>query len=190
MFLLRTYASAQMPMRSAQIVTRSSHLFSLALLLLAAIAAAPPLASQGPSARTFVNVGAIPSLVAFRLAPSGVSTGSNPVSVTTLWRLRRGNVLTLYAYFTNPPKALTSGGAGSISSANVSGTDSSGRFLPFTGSGPFSTGGSLTIYQLRIQGGNRQGTRTDAVALKIDTTGLQLGPGVYGGTLVIHADAF
>ncbi|NDQ55694.1 MAG: hypothetical protein GZ088_01315 [Acidipila sp.] len=112
------------------------------------------------------------------------------MSVTTLWRLRRGNVLTLYAYFTNPPKALTSGGAGSIPSSNVSGTDSSGRFLPFTGSGPFSTGGSLTIYQLRIQGGNRQGTRTDAVALKIDTTGLQLGPGVYGGTLVIHADAF
>ena len=177
---------------SAQIVMRSSHLFGLALLLLAAIAAAPPLASQGPEpfARTFVNVSAIPGLVAFRLAPSGVSTGSNPVSVTTLWRLSRGNVLTLYAYFTNPPKALTSGGAGSIPSANVSGTDSSGTFRPFTGSGPFSTGGSLTIYQLRIQRGNRRGTRTDAVALKIDTTGLRLGPGVYGGMLVIHADAF
>lgn len=185
MFLLRIYTSAQSAMRS-------SHLFSLALWLLAAIAAAEPPAAQKPQpfAQTFVNVSAIPSLVAFRLAPSGVSTGSNPVSVTTLWRLRRGNVLTLYAYFTNPPNALTSGGAGSIPSANVSGTDSSGRFLPFTGSGPFSTGGSLTIYQLRIQGGNRQGTRTDAVALKIDTTGLQLGPGVYGGTLVIHADAF
>ena len=177
---------------------RSLYTLSLILLILAALPTQTAVAqddAQDPepfgalAPRTFVQVNAIPNLVAFRLAPSGVSTGSTPVNVSTFWRLRRGNTLTLYAYFTVPAKALTSGAAGSIPSSSVFGTDSSGRFLPFTGSGPFSTGGSLTIYQLRIRGRNRRGRRTDPIALKIDTTGLRLGPGVYSGMLVVHADA-
>lgn len=138
---------------------------------------------------TFVRVSASPGAVTFLLPPTGIASGSMPVSLTTQWNLHPGNVLTLYAYFTNPPAALTSGGASNIPSSAVSGTDASGALRPFTGSGPFSTGGSLTIYQQRILGHNRQGQRTDAMSLQINTTGLGLGPGIYAGTLVIHAEA-
>src|SRR3982074_1935265 len=112
---MSAYASRQTPMRYVSKL-------SLILLFLAALHAQPALAqadAQEPepfgalAPRTFVQVNAIPNLVTFRLAPSGVSTGSTPANVTTLWRLRRGNVLTLYAYFTIASKALTSGAAGS-----------------------------------------------------------------------------
>jgi hypothetical protein len=159
------------------------------LIILAAWAALPPVAwAQGPFPPTFVRVSAAPGLVTFRLPPSGIAPGSAPVNITTQWRLRRGNTLTVYAYFTAPAAALTSG-ASKIPSSKVSGTNAAGTLLPFTGSGPFSTGGSITIFQERIRGRNRGGTRTDAMSLQIDTTGLGLGPGVYSGTLVIHAEA-
>jgi hypothetical protein len=162
--------------------------FKRFLCLVAACAALPVAVwAQGI---TFIRVSASPGLVTFRLAPRGVAFGSAPVSLTTQWRLRRGNVMTLYAYFTSPPAALSAGGASNIPSSRVAGTDASGRLLPFTGSGPFSNGGSLTIFQVRIRGGNRRGQRTDAMSLQIDTTGLGLGPGTYSGTLVIHAEAF
>ena len=162
--------------------------FKRFLFLVAACAALPVAAwTQGI---TFVTVSASPGMVTFRLAPTGVAPGSMPVSLTTQWNLRRGNVLTLYAYFSNPAAALSAGGASNIPSSHVSGTDASGTLLPFTGSGPLSTGGSLTIYQQRILGRNRRGTRTDAMSLQINTTGLGLGPGTYSGTLIIHAEAF
>ncbi|HEV1995218.1 MAG TPA: hypothetical protein VGR03_12890, partial [Candidatus Acidoferrum sp.] len=146
--------------------------FKRFLCLLAACAVLPVAVwAQGI---TFISVSASPGLVSFRLAPSGVAPGSTPVSLTTQWRLRRGNVITLYAYFTNPPAALSAGGASNIPSSHVSGTDASGRPLPFTGSGPFSNGASLTIFQVRIRGVNRRGQRTDAMSLQIDTTGLGL----------------
>jgi hypothetical protein len=161
--------------------------FKRFLSVVAACAALPLAAwTQGI---TFVRVSAAPGMVTFRLAPTGIAPGSSPVDITTQWRLRRGNTLTLYAYFTTPRAALSGGGAGNIPSSSVFGTDASGRLLPFTGSGPFSTGGSLTIFQQRIRGRNRRGQRTDAMRLQINTTGLGLGPGNYSGILVIHAEA-
>jgi hypothetical protein len=185
-------AGLELPARSAyaspQKAMHSPYSFKRFLLLVAACAALPVAAwTQGI---TFVRLSASPGMVTFRLAPTGVAPGSLPVSLTTQWNLRRGNVLTLYAYFTNPSAALSAGGASNIPSSAVSGTDASGTLLPFTGSGPFSTGGSLTIYQQRIRGANRTGIRTDAMSLQINTTGLGLGPGTYSGTLVIHAAAF
>lgn len=165
----------------------SPHSFKRFLYLVAACAALPLAAwTQG---LTFVRVSASPGMVTFLLAPAGVAPGSTPVSLTTQWNLRPGNVLTLYAYFTNPPAAL-SFGASNIPSSAVFGTDASGTLQPFTGSGPFSTGGSLTIYRQRIRGATRSGLRTDAMSLQINTTGLGLGPGTYSGILVIHAEAF
>ncbi len=137
---------------------------------------------------TFVRVSAAPGIVMFRLAPAGVANGSTPVSLTTQWSLRRGNVLTLYAYFANPAAALSSGAA-RIPSSSISGSDAAGTLRPFTGSGPFSAGGSLTIYRMPIRGINRRGLRRDSMSLQINTTGLGLGPGTYSGTLVIHAEA-
>lgn len=167
----------------------SRHRVKLLLRVLTAWAALPLAAwAQGPFPPTFVRVSASPGLVTFRLSPSGVAPGSTPVNITTQWLLLRGNVITVYAYFTAPAAALTSG-ASKIPSSKVSGTDASGRLLPFTGSGPFSTGGSITIFQERIRGRNRRKTRTDAMSLQIDTTGLGLGPGAYSGTLVVHAEA-
>jgi hypothetical protein len=184
-------ARLELPARSAyaspQKAMPSPYNFKRLLCLVAACIALPLTAwTQGI---TFVRISAAPGLVTFRLAPTGVAPGSMPVSLTTQWNLRRGTSLTLYAYFTNPPAALSSG-ASKIPSSAVSGTDASGTLRPFTGSGPFSTGGSLTIYQQRIRGRNRRGTRTDAMSLQINTTGLGLGPGLYTGTLVIHAEAF
>lgn len=169
----------------------SPHRVRWFLGIVAALAALPlSVWAQGPFAPTFIRVSAAPGVVTFRLAPRGVAAGSTPVSLTTQWNLQRGNVVTLYAYFTQPAAALSAGGASNIPSSRVFGTDASGRLLPFTGSGPFSTGGSLTIFQERIRGGNRRKTRTDAMSVQIDTTGLGLGPGTYSGILVIHAEAF
>lgn len=165
----------------------SHHRVRFFLRILLAWAALPLGAwAQGPG--SFVSVAASPGLVMFSLAPSGIAAGSAPVNITTQWLLHPGNVVTVYAYFTVPAAALTSGAA-KIPSSNISGTDASGKLLPFTGSGPFSMGGSITIFQERISGGNHNKTRTDAMSLQIDTTGLGLGPGVYSGTLVVHAEA-
>jgi hypothetical protein len=187
-------AALELPAQSAyaspQKAMNSPHRGRRFLGTLAVLAALPMAAwAQGPFPPTFVRVAAAPGMVTFRLAPRGIARGSTPVDLTTQWRLRRGNVVTLYAYFTRPAAALTAGGAANIPSSSISGTDASGRLLPFTGSGPFSTGGSLTIFQERIRGRNRRRTRTDAMSLQIDTTGLGLGPGTYSGILVIHAEA-
>jgi hypothetical protein len=77
----------------------------------------------------------------------------------------------------------------SIPSSHVLGRLPGGTFTPFTGAGPFSPGGSLLIFSQQVRN-NKRATRTDAVDLQIDTTGLNLQPGVYTGTLRIQAIAF
>jgi len=96
--------------------------------------------------------------------------------------------LTLYAYFSIPAAALSGVAGRRIPSSKVSGKIGGAAFSPFTGVGPFSAGGSLTIFGQRVRG-NRRGTRTDSLDLQIDTTGLGLAPGAYSGILRIQAQA-
>ncbi len=155
------------------------------------VAAALSLAAnaQGPLAPSFIRVSAAPGLVTFRLRPNGPANGSSPVTLVTSWRLQQAVQVSVYAYFSNPPAALSSSG-GKIPSSSVFGTDASGRLLSFTGTGPFSRGGSLTVFQERVLGRNRRRTRTDSMSLQINTTGLKLGPGNYTGLLIIQAHVF
>ena len=59
---------------------------------------------------TRLTVVAGPGVVNFVLLPSGISNGSVPVTVRTIWQLPQliGSVTT-YAYFSSAPAALTNG---------------------------------------------------------------------------------
>jgi len=139
-----------------------------------------------PPATNLVSVLVSPGAVNFQLVPNGVSSGSSPVLVVTAWNLRPNVAqITLYAYFTSSAAALT-GSGGSIPSAKVSGTNAQGTFQPFTGTSPFPGGGSITVFVERILGNTRQQSRTDAVNLRIDTTGLRLAPGSFAGVLLLQ----
>lgn len=159
---------------------------SVVWLIAAWAAGAGAVQAQGPG-RNFISVTTTPGLVNFTLRSSGISPGSAPVTITTTWRLGRGSAqLAMTAYFSNPAAALTSAPGGRIPSSRVSGRVNGGAFSPFTGAGPFSVGGSLTIFTQRARG-NRRRTRTDTLDLQIDTTALNLAPGVYSGVLRIQA---
>ncbi|HWQ03047.1 MAG TPA: hypothetical protein VNL38_01075 [Candidatus Nitrosotenuis sp.] len=159
-------------------------------MFLAAVTASAisALAQGGPFASS-LSIAVSPSQVNFILPLSGISSGSSPVSITTTWTIQRGGTeVSVYAYFANPPAALSSGNL-SIPSSKVFGRLPGGTFMPFTATGPFSPGGSLLVFSQQVRN-NKRTTRTDPLDLQIDTTGLNLQPGVYTGTLRIQAIAF
>jgi len=159
-----------------------------AAVLVCALATPRAGPAQGPR-RDSLSIAVSPGLVSFTLKPSGVSSGSAPVTVTTTWQIQRGGTtITLYAYFSSPAAALRSGPGNVIPSSRVFGKVGTRPFSPFTAVGPFSAGGSLMIYSERVRG-NRQNTRTDTLDLQINTTGLTLSPGTYTGVLTILAQA-
>jgi len=139
---------------------------------------------------TSLTLTASPGLVNFTLVPGGVANGSAAVSVTTAWTLRPSvGAITAWAYFSTAPAALTDGAGDNIPSSSVSGSPNGGAFASFTATSPFAAGSSLQLYTLRILGNNRNGTRSDTLNLRIDTTGLTLPSGTYTGTLHIQAQA-
>lgn len=144
--------------------------------------------AQGPRPSS-LSISAAPGLVTFALPPNGVATGSSPVSITTTWQIQRGGTqVSVYAYFTNSAAALTNGMGSDIPSARVSGSINGGPLAPFTGTGPFSAGGSLTVFTQQVRN-NKSVTRTDTVNLQIDTTGLGLRAGSYSGVIRIQSFA-
>jgi hypothetical protein len=139
---------------------------------------------------TSLTLLAAPNLVNFALVQNGISNGSTPITVTTIWSLRPNvGAVTVYAYFTTPAAALSNGAGASIASARVAGSPNGGAFAPFTGNSPFAAGSSITVATWRILGNNRNGTRQDTLGLRIDTTGLVLPAGTYTGILNIQAQA-
>jgi hypothetical protein len=136
-----------------------------------------------------LTVSATPALVNFTLATSGISNGSSAVSITASWSFTRPSRLTVYAYFTNPASALADATTHKIPSANVSGSVNGGPFTPFTGTSPYAATSSITIFSRNEPGNNITRSRTDALNLRINTTGLGLAPGSYTGLLVIQAQA-
>jgi len=139
-----------------------------------------------------LSVSAAPATVNFTLLPSGSSSGSSAVTVTTTWVLRPSRTtVAAYAYFSSSAAALTDGGTppDNIPSGNVSGSVNGGANTAFTGTSPFAAGSSITIFSITVTGANKNSSRTDTLALTINTTGLNLPSGTYTGTLVVQAQA-
>jgi len=137
-----------------------------------------------------LTVSAAPATVNFTLVPSGTVNGSAPVAITTTWALSKARTsMKVFAYFTSA-NALTDGVGDNIPTANVLGAVNAGAPAPFTGgAGPFGVN-SIQVYTQTITGaGPFSATRSDNVALQINTTGLGLPSGTYTGTLNIQAQA-
>jgi hypothetical protein len=162
--------------------------FFLLALLLAAVPGPENLRAQ-PRPTDRLMITAAPALVTFHLKPSGIAPGDAPISINTVWEIQRGGTqVSVYAYFANPSGALVGRPNNRIPSSRVFGKVGGNPFRPFTGAGPFS-GGSLLIFSTQVRG-NKRSSRTDSLALQIDTTGLALQPDVFGGVLRLQAQAF
>jgi hypothetical protein len=179
---------------------RAAFLFAFLAGLLAAVAYPSIMYAQLNSSTASVNLNAVlntsltlsaaPGLVNFALLPSGVASGGSTINITTTWTLRPSvGAVTVWAYFSSVPSALSDGTGDNIPSASVTGSPNGGAFAPFTGSSPFAAGSSLQIYTLSILGNNKTGTRIDTLNLKINTTGLNLPAGTYTGTLILQGQA-
>jgi hypothetical protein len=139
---------------------------------------------------TSLTLSATPGSVNFTLVPSGVANGSGTVAVTTTWTLSPSvGAVTVWAYFSSAPAALTDGAGSNIPSSSILGSPNGGAFAAFTGVSPFAAGSSLQIFTVRILGNNRNGTRVDNLDLRINTTGLNLPAGTYSGVMHIQAQA-
>jgi hypothetical protein len=179
----------------------SSHALAFAFVGVLLLGLAAPARAQKNSNFVTVNlqanatqslsVTAAPALVNFNLLPAGgVSNGSVPVSVTTTWVLTTliGTVK-LYGYFASPVTALTDGAGDNIASSRVLGSVNGGAYSAFTGNSPFNAGSSLQLFNQFIFIFNTNSTRTDSLALQLNTTGVLLPAGTYSGLLVIQAQA-
>lgn len=137
-----------------------------------------------------LTVSATPGTVNFALVPNGPVSGNSPVSITTQWALAATRTsVALWAYFTNTT-ALTNG-TYNIPNTSVSGNPNGGGLTPFSTANPFngaSTGVQIFNYAITSPAGLNV-TRTDSLALQIDTTGLGLPAGTYTGVLNIQAVA-
>jgi len=139
-----------------------------------------------------LSVSVTPGTVNFTLVSNGPAASSSAITITTTWVLRPSRTsLSTYAYFTSSAAALTDGGVppNNIPSSSVTGSVNGGANTAFTGSSPFATGSSLTVYTTAIAGGNKNSSHSDTLALTIDTTALALPAGTYTGVLNIEAQA-
>lgn len=137
-----------------------------------------------------LTVVASPGLVNFTLLPNGISNGSTPVTVQTIWQLPQLlGIVTTYAYFSSAPAALSNGAGAQIPSSNVSASINGGAFQAFTANSPFAAGSSIMVHRTFIIFFNRSGTNSDTLNLRINTTGLGLPQGFYSGVMNVQAVA-
>ncbi|MBL8958794.1 MAG: hypothetical protein JNJ98_02995 [Gemmatimonadetes bacterium] len=124
-----------------------------------------------------------------------VNNFPTPVSITTAWNLSPStSAVVLVGYFTAPAAALSNGSNNLPSSRVLGRLGTTGGFSPFTGgtvSGGTSTigvaGGTLQLFSQGIFGFNRNASRTDALYLQLNLTGITTVPGTYTGTLNLRA---
>jgi hypothetical protein len=137
-----------------------------------------------------LTVVAGPGLVNFTLLPSGISNGSTPVTVRTIWQLPQLlGIVTTYAYFSSAAAALANGAGSFIPSANVSASVNGGAFRAFTANSPFAAASSIMVRRTFIIFFNRSGTTQDTLNLRINTAGLNLPSGFYSGVMNVQAVA-
>src|SRR6266404_4923108 len=146
-----------------------------------------------PALGESLTVSALPSAVAFNLAPGAAAVGSAPVVITTTWVLTSRTSLNLYASFSSSTTALTDGLGHNIASAHLLGQVTTGvpvTFTSFTQTSPFGPAGAdLKLFSQSLGIGTQSGLRNDNLSLKIDLTGVGTPAGVYVGTLNIQAQA-
>ncbi len=143
--------------------------------------------------REGITINISSSSVNFSLMPaSPTNPGNTGVLVTTNWNLRPGRNLSLYAFFSSAPTALTDGTGNNIPSSAFSISDNGGGFLAVTNSVAFGgAGAGLRLgAATRITGLNKQGARQDNLLFNIDLSALaQLPAGNYTGVLTLRAQA-
>jgi hypothetical protein len=140
-----------------------------------------------------VTSGAVQTIAG--VTDNAVNTFPSPVVIQTTWNVIPGqtNTVNLVAYFAVPAQALV-GGATQIPSSRVLGRMLTGIPVAFTaitqaGVGPVGTaGGSLLLFSLNINGGNKNASRTDNLDLELNLAGFpSLAAGSYTGVLNIRA---
>ena len=131
------------------------------------------------------------------LVPAGVTAGSVPVAIQTIWTLNPSRTFVkLVGYFSSVNALTEPTGPSNINVANVlgklaGGTGSTTSFTPFTGTVPGGigiAGASLLLFNEPIGGGNKNRNRIDSLDLEIDLGSVPQQPaGAYVGTLNIQA---
>jgi hypothetical protein len=152
------------------------------------------LAATAPSVLTVtVTSGATQTIAG--VVDNAVNNFPTPVVVQTTWNVNPGQTRTvsLVAYFTLPSQALV-GGSTQIPSSRVLGRMTTGipsTFTPINQNGVGtvgSAGGSLRLYDVNINGVNKNASRSDNLDLQLDLTGFPpLAAGVYAGVLNLRA---
>jgi hypothetical protein len=126
---------------------------------------------------------------------NAVNNFPSPIVIRTEWNVRPGqtNTVRLVAYFAVPAQALV-GGSTQIPSSRVLARMVTGipvTFTPLTQNptgGVGSTGGSLRLFSVNINGGNRRTGRTDNLDLQLNLVGFPpLAAGAYAGVLNLRA---
>lgn len=139
-----------------------------------------------------IQAGASQNIAA--VSDNAVNNFPSPVRIYTEWNVRANqtNTLNLVAYFTLPAQAMVGAGT-QIPSSRLQGrmiTGIPGTFTGFTQNGVGgvgSAGGSLRLYSLNINNGNRRSNRTDDLDLRLDLVGFPTLPaGTYTGVLNIR----
>jgi hypothetical protein len=118
-----------------------------------------------------------------------------PVVIHTTWSLNPGqtNTVHLVAYFTLPAQALV-GGSIQIPSSRILGRMTTGIPITYTAitqngvGGVGAAGGSLQLFTVNINGGNKSSSRTDNLDLQLNLLGFPpLPAGDYAGVLNLRA---
>jgi hypothetical protein len=148
------------------------------------------LAATAASALTVtVTSGAVQTIPA--VADNSLNNFPSTVVIQTAWNVNPGqtNTVHLMAYFSIPAQALV-GGATQIPSSRILGRMTTGIPTTFTAmtqnavGGVGSAGGSLHLFSVNINGGNKNAARTDNLDLQLNLVGFPpLAAGAYAGVL-------
>lgn len=161
--------------------------------LLSATATVSLSAAKSASLTVSVNSGGTQTLPS--ITDNAVNSFATPVNITTSWDLHPSTgSLVLVGYFATPAQALANN-TNYIASSQVRGRlGTSGAFNPFTGAAVTGAGqtagvagGTLTLFNININGTNKVASRTDDLYLQLNLVGQTTMPGTYTGTLNLRA---
>jgi hypothetical protein len=136
-----------------------------------------------------VTSGAVQTLAG--VTDNAVNNFPSPVVIQTTWSVNPGqtNTVNLVAYFAVPAQALV-GLTTQIPSSRILGRMTTGIPTTFSAvtqngiGGAGTAGGSLRLYSVVVNGGNKNSSRTDNLDLQLDLVGFPALPaGVYAGVL-------
>jgi hypothetical protein len=136
-----------------------------------------------------VTSGAVQTIAG--VTDNAVNNFPSPVVIQTTWSVNPGqtNTVNLVAYFTLPAQAMV-GPTTQIPSSRILARMTTGLPTTFTPinqnafAGVGTAGGSLRLYSVNINGGNKNSARTDNLDLQLNLVGFPTLPaGAYAGVL-------